>query len=576
MPTIPDWFVEELLARTDIVTLIEPRVSLKKSGTNYSACCPFHNEKTPSFVIFSRNQNFHCFGCGAHGDAITFLRQIDGMGYVEAIETLASRAGLPMPEDSESQKQERGQRQGLLKATQEASLFYQKSWKNNEFAAIASDYLKNRGLQGQTAKHYQMGVAPTGRDGLYKSLEKTFSLPTLLNAGLVLQEDSGSVRDRFRARVIFPIRDKRGQVLGFGGRTLQKDGQPKYLNSPETPLFHKGHELYGLYEALLQPLPKSGLIVVEGYMDVVMLYQHGIPNVVASLGTACTREQIKKLFKLTPHITFCFDGDNAGKKAAERALSNVLPELEDGFTVHFLLLPEGHDPDSYVREKGKEAFLTAQKQAMPLNDFLFEGAARDLVLQSPEDKVIFVQNAQKQIDLIRPGLFKNLLLQELSKRAQISTDWIAKPESTGQVAATPSRRKAEPIGSVSLVDRIMAMLLKDATLALQIPVELMPLMEPYSACILKLQEDRITDTLGFVHNWPNPKEQALMLGLHRRPMSVNAAGMRQEFEDALKRLTRSRLTEEADILLKKAANATLSVEEKRILAGLLQERANSN
>jgi len=576
MATIPDWFVEELLARTDIVELIGHRVTLKRAGTNYSACCPFHNEKTPSFVVFARNQNYHCFGCGAHGDAITFVRNTDNLGYIEALEYLAGQAGLPMPQQSESERHHISVKDGLIKAMQAANQFYQKTWKNREFAAIASDYLKKRGLQGQTAKHYQMGLAPVERDSLYQALRTDFSLDVLLNAGLVVKEESGSIKDRFRARVLFPIRDKRGHVLGFGGRTLKKEGQPKYLNSPETPLFHKGHELYGLYEAMLQPIPTSGFIIVEGYMDVVMLCQHGIGNAVASLGTACTREQIRKLFKLTPHITFCFDGDKAGKKAAERALSNVLPELEDGFSIHFLLLPEEHDPDSYVREHGKEAFLEKLALATPLSDFLFGLAARDLTLQAPDDKVIFIQNAQKLIELIKPGLFQSLLLQELAKRAEVANHLI-KPNQTSEAPAhparLPSRQKQNEPASLSLVDRVVMMVLKDISLAKRLPDGLLGYFQPYEDFIKSLKQSTETeDSLSLIHAWANPKEQALLLSLHRRPITVDNAGMRLEFDDAVRRFEQMQQKGYTEALLKKASVNLLSEAEKQALSQLLRQK----
>ena len=353
MPRIPQQFIEELLGRADIVELIDKRVPLKKQGREFAACCPFHNEKSPSFFVSPVKQFYHCFGCGAHGTALSFLIEYEHMEFPEAVRELASLVGMEMPQ------LERGEDKTsvlapLYEVLDRAARYYREQLKR---APQAIDYLKNRGLTGEIAAEFGLGYVPAGWDNLLKVVgTDSGSQQALLGAGMLIEkEGEHRFHDRFRERVMFPIRDSRGRIIGFGGRILDK-GEPKYLNSPETALFHKGRELYGLYEArqALRDIPR--LLVVEGYMDVVALAQYGLRYAVATLGTSTTEEHLKKLFRVAPEVVFCFDGDRAGRAAAWRALENALPEAQDGRQIRFLFLPDGEDPDTLVRKEGKDAF----------------------------------------------------------------------------------------------------------------------------------------------------------------------------------------------------------------------------
>ncbi|MEW8281341.1 MAG: DNA primase, partial [Candidatus Thiodiazotropha taylori] len=343
---IPTHFIDQLLNRVDIVDVINRRVTLKKAGKEFQACCPFHDEKTPSFTVSPSKQFYHCFGCGAHGSAIGFLMEYDNLGFVEAVEELAQSAGLEVPREG-------GNEQGpdlrpLYELMEKTARFYQHQLKHHAESPAAVDYLKSRGMSGQIAASYGIGFAPPGWDNLTGTLGSDKASLERLNKCGLLSESNGKQYDRFRNRIIFPIRDPRGRTIGFGGRVLGDD-KPKYLNSPETPLFHKGRELYGLYEARQANREISNLLVVEGYMDVVALAQHNIQNAVATLGTATTHEHLELIFRNCPEVIFCFDGDRAGRDAAWKALNTSLPLMRDGREVRFLFLPQGEDPDTQVR-----------------------------------------------------------------------------------------------------------------------------------------------------------------------------------------------------------------------------------
>lgn len=379
---IPQDFLQTLLDRTDIVAVIERYVPLKRAGANYQALCPFHSEKTPSFTVSPSKQFYHCFGCGAHGNAITFLMEHVGMGFVEAVQELAARVGMQVPTRSNAQVEAQHHRQQLYEVMAQAARFYRQSLKSS---AQAIEYLKGRGLKGETAARFGLGYAPDE----WQPLARTFADyqdPILEEAGLVLRAAAGKRYDRFRGRIMFPIRNEQGRVIGFGGRLLA-EGAPKYLNSPQTPLFAKGHELYGLYENRRAIQHAGEVLVVEGYMDVVMLSQHGVDNTVATLGTAITSEQVRRLFRLAERVVFAFDGDAAGRKAAWRALENTLPHLPDGKQASFLFLPEGEDPDSYTRNHGAAAFRQLLTQAAPLSDFLIEALMQKTELGSAEGRI---------------------------------------------------------------------------------------------------------------------------------------------------------------------------------------------
>ncbi|HKJ77760.1 MAG TPA: DNA primase, partial [Gammaproteobacteria bacterium] len=355
---IPQSFIDDLLSRVDIVEVIDARVPLKKAGRDYAACCPFHDEKTPSFTVSPTKQFFHCFGCGAHGTALGFLMEYDHMGFVEAVEELAAKQGLEIPYEGGAPAAGPGRDlKPLYDLLGQADRYFRHQLRNHPAAAKAVDYLKGRGVSGEVAAAFGLGYAPPGWDGLLQALGRDDgALKRLVEVGLLIEREEDRRRyDRFRDRVIFPIRDPRGRTVGFGGRVLGDD-KPKYLNSPESEVFHKGRELYGLYEAQQAVRRPERLLVVEGYMDVVALAQHGIANAVATLGTAATADHLQRLFRVTGEVVFCFDGDEAGGKAAWRALENAMPQMRDGRQVRFMFLPQGEDPDSLVRAIGGEAF----------------------------------------------------------------------------------------------------------------------------------------------------------------------------------------------------------------------------
>lgn len=426
---IPRAFIDDLLVRTDIVELIDSRVPLKKAGKNYAACCPFHNEKSPSFTVSEEKQFYHCFGCGAHGNAISFLMEYDRMEFPEAIEELARMHGMEVPREdygkqqSPQQRQQRREQQAdYHQLMNQAAAFFRQQLARHSEGPQAIAYLKKRGLSGDIAKHFGIGYAPTGWDNLLRQLGRSPAIQKqLVELGMLIERDSGSRYDRFRERIMFPIRDRGGKVIGFGGRILDQ-GEPKYLNSPETPIFKKGQELYGLYEArqVNRQLPR--IMVVEGYMDVVALAQHGISYAVASLGTSTTREQLQRLFRHTHHVTCCYDGDNAGKSAAIRALENALPLLRDGLTLDFVFLPEGEDPDSLVRRLGQTGFEQQLKEARALSDVLFEHLLSDIDVGQDAGKSALVAAAAPLLEQMPDGIYRAQLVKQLAHRSGLDEE----------------------------------------------------------------------------------------------------------------------------------------------------------
>ena len=418
---IPQDFIDELLSRADLSEVVGNRVALKKAGREYKGCCPFHNEKTPSFTVSPDKGFYHCFGCGAHGSAIRFLMDHDKMEFVEAIEELAQMVGVDVPRDTSSNEQPVQSNAPLYDLLGEVAKFYQQQLKQSP---VAVDYLKARGLDGETAQRFLIGFAPPGWDSLLKHLgEKSTNREYLLTTGMLIRKDD-RVYDRFRERVQFPIRDSRGRVIGFGGRTL--DGsEPKYLNSPETPVFHKGRELYGLYEARQMLRNIDQLLVVEGYMDVISLSQHGVHNAVATLGTATTPDHLKRLFRITQEVVFCFDGDAAGLKAADRAMHTCLPYMQDGRQARFLLLPDGEDPDSLVRQEGNDKLTARIVDATPLSDFLFQRLGQDLDPHNLEHRAKLATDASPLIAIIPKGIMRSMMHARLSKITGLDKDTLA-------------------------------------------------------------------------------------------------------------------------------------------------------
>ncbi len=418
---IPRQFIDTLIERSDIVEIVGTRVPLKKAGKEYTACCPFHDEKTPSFTVSRAKQFYHCFGCGAHGNAVDFLMEYDRVGFIDAIEILSGLAGLEIPyEQFDHRGPDHRPLYQLLKAIGD---WYRARLRQNP-AAIT--YLKQRGLSGEISARFGIGHAPPGWDNLLAHFGgDDQKLQALRDTGMIVEAE-GKRYDRFRERIMFPIRDPRGRIIGFGGRLLG-DGKPKYLNSPETPLFHKGQALYGLYEAHQALRHLDRLLVVEGYMDVVALAQFGIDYAVATLGTAATPQHIELLFRHAPAICFCFDGDSAGRDAAWKALNNLLPLLKDGKEVRFLFLPDGEDPDTLIRQEGKDAFETRVVSAQPLSDYLFEHCAIGMDLHSADGQVRYAEQLRPLLDKLPAGLLRQLLYKRLDDLLGIQTPHPARP-----------------------------------------------------------------------------------------------------------------------------------------------------
>lgn len=445
---IPQSFIQELLARADVVEIVGRYVQLKKTGTNFSGLCPFHAEKSPSFTVSPSKQFFHCFGCGKNGNAIGFLMDHAGMNFVEAVKDLAGEYGMEVPEDDRSpQDRERAAQQREKQATlsdvlEKAGAAYRKHLKS---APRAIDYLKGRGLSGEVARQFGLGYAPEGWRSLASVFPK-YDDPLLEESGLVIQGEEDKRYDRFRDRIMFPIRNVKGECIGFGGRVLG-DEKPKYLNSPETPVFSKGRELYGLFEARNAVREQGYVLVTEGYMDVVALAQLGFPNAVATLGTACTPDHVQKLFRFTESVVFSFDGDAAGRRAARKALDGALPFATDVRTVKFLFLPAEHDPDSYIREHGAEAFARVVRQAVPLSEFLQEAASEGCDLATAEGRSRMASNAAPMWKSMPEGALKRQLLGALAQRVQLDEAdllelWGIGPKRSSGKRAPRSEREA--------------------------------------------------------------------------------------------------------------------------------------
>ena len=436
---IPRDFIDTLLARVDIVDVIDRRVPLKKAGQNYQACCPFHSEKTPSFTVSPTKQFYHCFGCGAHGTALGFLMEYEHMSFPEAVAALAQDAGLTVPESAHEPERPKPP-PALWDALEQAARFYKRALKDTPRAI---DYLKRRGLTGAIAARYGIGYAPDGSP--LKQVFPDYSADALAASGLAIDGERGRY-DRFRDRIMFPIRNVKGQIVGFGGRILDQ-GEPKYLNSPETPLFHKGSEIYGLYEARTAIKAAGRAIVVEGYMDVVALAQHGVEFAVATLGTATTPVHARTLLRHTDRLIYAFDGDNAGRKAAWRALENTLEALQDGKAVSFLFLPEGEDPDSYIRAHGQAAFLhLLDHDTLPLSAFLIRELARDRRLDTQEDQAALLKDAKPLLEKIAAPMLAGLIQRQLAERLGMTPDELGRfgkgflPGRSARIPPRPVRR----------------------------------------------------------------------------------------------------------------------------------------
>ena len=436
---IPQAFLDDLLDRVDIVEVIDRRVKLKKSGKNYSARCPFHEERSPSFSVNPDKQFYYCFGCGAGGNALTFLMEYENLEFPQAVENLASNAGMTIPREPSRGGHDAAQKEvsnkPLYALMERVSTFYQQQLRNHPQAHRAVDYLKARGLSGEIAKQFGLGFAPPGWDSLHSGLGGGDELRELLiKTGMLVKNESGRVYDRFRDRVVFPIHDRRGRVIAFGGRVLGDD-KPKYLNSPETEIFHKGRELYGLYQARQNTRKLDRVLVVEGYMDVIALAQHGISYATATLGTATSNTHLDRVYRLCPEVVFCFDGDEAGRKAAFRALEAALPSMEDGRQAKFLFLPEGQDPDDAVRGGGQAHFEALLGKAVPLETFLFDAVAQGLDLASLDGRARMSKLALPYVRQLPEGVYRQLMFQALAQRTGLELSSLMLLEAPSPVPA---------------------------------------------------------------------------------------------------------------------------------------------
>src|SRR5574344_196341 len=584
---IPQSFIDELLARTDIVELIDSRVRLKKAGKNYQACCPFHNEKSPSFSVSPEKQFYHCFGCGAHGNAIGFLMEYDGLNFPDAIDDLAGQLGLSVPRE-ENGGHGSAQPAPVISADQyqlmeQASRFFQGELRQS---SAAIDYLKGRGLSGEIVKKYGIGYAPAGWDGLRQRLARTRDQEQqLVTLGMLIQKDNGGSYDRFRDRIMFPIRDRRGRIIGFGGRVLG-DGTPKYLNSPETPIFHKGKELFGLYEVKEAQRNPARILIVEGYMDVVALAQYGIDYAVASLGTATTSDHMQLLFRTAPEIICCYDGDNAGREAAWRALENALPGLQDGRELKFAFLPQEHDPDSFVRAHGREAFEEYLNQAQPFSDFLFERLARDLNLSGEAGQNELANKAVALIRRVPEGFTREGLITKLSQQLRWGEnerrlrDIFARQEKEEQQPGAPTSRNNKV--KLTPVRRAIALVVQHPQIAAQLPPlphELLGLREPgigFLLQLLTLLHGHPMTTGQLLEQWRGTKEGEGLARLAALDEITAGENIVEGLEDTGASLIDLVLQRRMADLQNKASNGGLSPEEKQELLLLLSETKQKN
>jgi DNA primase len=505
---IPKQFIDELVARADVVEVVGTRVALKRAGSNYKGLCPFHGEKTPSFTVSPSKGFYHCFGCGAHGSAINFLMAFDNLEYPQAIEALAEMLGLEVPRETSGAPERREENEELYALLREADQIYRAALRTSERAVA---YLKKRGIDGRTAGRFGVGYAPDAWDTVLRALGTSEArLEQLIQAGLVVSNDSGRRYDRFRDRIMFPIRNApRGQIIGFGGRVLDS-GEPKYLNSPETPVFRKGHELYGLYEARQNPGRPKRIIVVEGYLDVASLVQHGVEHVVATLGTATTTENLRRLTRLTERIVFCFDGDRAGRAAAWRALETALPYGGGTLELKFLLLPEGEDPDSFVRAHGAEEFNRLVDEATPLSDFLVRELAARVDFGSVDGRSRFQAVAKPLLKRLPEGTYRAAVMDAFGTTLHL-TPAVLDQLMSDEAPAPAAQRGAPGAKRRTVIQRIVSLVLHypAAAAALEHPEHLEALNQPGA--------DVLRRVVALARDLPEPNTAMMLENLRDDP-----------------------------------------------------------
>ncbi|EPI5804393.1 DNA primase [Vibrio parahaemolyticus] len=577
---IPRSFIDDLLARLDIVDIIDARVKLKKKGKNYGACCPFHNEKTPSFSVSQEKQFYHCFGCGAHGNAIDFMMEFERLEFVEAIEELASYLGLDVPREQRSggggqfnsgPQASSSEKRSLYDLMGSIAQFYRNQLKQPS-SKVAIEYLKDRGLSGEIVQKFGIGYVADEWDLVRKNFgQNKDNQDMLVTGGMLIENDKGNRYDRFRGRIMFPIRDRRGRVIGFGGRVLG-EGTPKYLNSPETPIFHKGKELYGLYEVLQAHREPAQILVVEGYMDVVALAQYGVDYSVASLGTSTTGDHIQMLFRQTNTVVCCYDGDRAGKEAAWRALENALQFLKTGNTLKFLFLPDGEDPDSYVRKYGKAAFEQQIEQATPLSSYLFDNLIElhQINLGNNEGKSALRAYASALIDKIPDPYFQELLEKLLDERTGFDNRLRQPRKKISETRPQPHKEiKRTPMREV------IALLIQNPSYAHMVP-DLssvrdlsIPGLSLFADVLDKCQAHPHINTGQLLEHWRNSQNEALLSRLASWDIPLDEDNQEEIFLDSLDKIIAQCVEKQIENLQAKARSVGLSAEEKRELLALM-------
>ncbi|WP_045422076.1 DNA primase [Vibrio jasicida] len=577
---IPRSFIDDLLARLDIVDIIDARVKLKKKGKNYGACCPFHNEKTPSFSVSQEKQFYHCFGCGVHGNAIDFIMEFERLEFVEAIEELASYLGLDVPREQRSggggqfqsgPQASSSEKRSLYDLMGSISQFYRNQLKLPA-SKVAIEYLKDRGLSGEIVQKFGIGYVADEWDLVRKNFgQNKDNQDMLVTGGMLIENEKGNRYDRFRGRIMFPIRDRRGRVIGFGGRVLG-DGTPKYLNSPETPIFHKGKELYGLYEVLQAYREPPRILVVEGYMDVVALAQYGVDYSVASLGTSTTGDHIQMLFRQTNTVVCCYDGDRAGKEAAWRALENALQYLKTGNTLKFLFLPDGEDPDSYVRKHGKQAFEQQIEQATPLSSYLFDNLIElhQINLGNNEGKSALRAYASALIDKIPDPYFQELLEKLLDERTGFDNRLRQPRKKSNETRPQPHKEiKRTPMREV------IALLIQNPSYAQMVP-DLssvrdlsIPGLSLFVDVLDKCQAHPHINTGQLLEHWRNSQNETLLSRLASWDIPLVEDNLEEIFLDSLDKIIAQCVEKQIENLQAKARSVGLSAEEKRELLALM-------
>lgn len=569
---IPPHFISDLLTRVDIVDLIDRYVPLKKTGANYVARCPFHSEKSPSFSVNRTKQFFHCFGCGASGNAIGFLMDFSNLDFVEAVEDLATFAGIDVPRETSGFNKSAPQKAPVsnhYQLLEKVAAIYSKCLWSSGLGKSALDYLKARGITDDIAKHFMLGFAPDE----WRTLTNQFDLGLLTEAGMAVNSE-GKVYDRFRGRLMFPIRDKRERIIGFGGRVLD-DSTPKYLNSPETPVFHKGQEVYGLYE-LLKANPKpTRILVVEGYMDVIALAGYGINYAVATLGTATSQAHMNLLFRFSAELVFCFDGDNAGQKAAWRAISSVFPALKDGRQIRIMLLPNKHDPDSLVRMEGAEKFAQRIQTSQVLSEYFFEHLAKDLKLAEFENRSSLRAEAETYLKQLPIGAFRELMFERLSQLYQKHIfDQQAILAYNQQV-----KQHRQKTDRLSLPSVVMAMLIQNPGLVEQIEQQAIDWnglefdgINKFKDILTMLITEKPVNYGALLELYRQHPDEAIVKKLASVDLLMPEKGLKLEFSDALSRLLAQACAARLDKLLIKEKSVGLDADEKNLLRKLLTQK----